>query len=143
MSNSPSATPAAANPAAKGIVGFLESMGHKIEAFLPKIETVLSAAKKDLPTIEQDINLSLQAFDPALVIPATGLEELAGVGLNAATQTATALQNAGTNPTSVQVAAVAIASLVHALKLTPTEMQAALAATPGTQTATAPVTPNP
>jgi len=126
-----STTSAAPTPGATGIgtkiKDFILTLGHDIGTFLPKLENDLAAAEKDIPTIAADINAGLAVFDPGLVLPAKGLEDLANLGVTTAKNTLATLTTGGVNPSSIQVAAVAYQSIASALKLTPTQMATALA----------------
>ena len=110
-----------ASPAPTGIgaelKAFFSKLGKEIADIGNDIQKVISAANKEIPVIEPVLNATLQQIFPAAVIPAEAIEKIIGVALNAASQVATALQNAGLSPSADQVAAVAVAGLVHSLSV--------------------------
>jgi hypothetical protein len=98
---------------------FFSKLGKEIGDIGNDIQEVLSAANKEIPVIEPVLNATLQQIFPTAVIPAQAIEKVISVALNAAKQVATALQSEGLSPTADQVAAVAVAGLVHSLKVAP------------------------
>jgi hypothetical protein len=98
---------------------FFSKLGKEIEDIGTDIQKVISAANKEIPVIEPVLNATLQQIFPAAVIPAEAVEKVISVALNAASQVATALQSAGLSPTADQVAAVAVAGMVHSLSVAP------------------------
>jgi len=116
-------TPTTAGLAPKGVgaelKAFFSKLGKEIEDIGSDIQKVISAANKEVPVIEPVLNATLQQIFPTAVIPAEAVEKLISVALNAASQVATALQNAGLSPTADQVAAVAVAGFIHSLNVAP------------------------
>ncbi len=98
---------------------FFSKLGKEIEEIGSDIHKVISAANKEIPVIEPVLNSTLQQIFPAAVIPAEAIEKIISVALNAASQVATALEGAGLSPTADQVAAVAVAGVVHSLNVAP------------------------
>jgi hypothetical protein len=98
---------------------FFSKLGKEIADIGADIQKVISAGNKEIPVIEPVLNATLQQIFPAAVIPAEAVEKIISVALNAASQVATALQNEGLSPTADQVAAVAVAGLVHSLNVAP------------------------
>jgi hypothetical protein len=117
-------TPTTAGSAPTGIgaevKAFFSKLGKDIEDIGSDIQKVITAANKEIPAIEPVLNATLQQIFPAAVIPAEAIEKVISVALNAASQVATALENEGLSPTADQVAAVAVAGVVHCLKVAPT-----------------------
>jgi len=107
---------------------FFSKLGKEIEDIGRDIQKVISAANKEIPVIEPVLNSTLQQIFPTAVIPTEAVEKVISVALNAASQVAMALQNAGLSPTADQVAAVAVAGLVHSLNLAPVAPTAAVPA---------------
>jgi hypothetical protein len=101
------------------VKAFFSKLGTDIEDIGADIQKVISAASKDMTAIEPVLNATLQQIFPTALIPVQAIEKVIGVALNAASQVATALQGEGLSPTADQVAAVAVAGLVHSLKVTP------------------------
>jgi hypothetical protein len=114
---------ATASPAPTGIgaevKAFFSKLGKEIEDIGSDIQKVISAASKEIPVIEPALNATLQQIFPAAVIPVEAVEKIIAAALNAASQVATALENQGLSPTADQVAAVAVAGVVHSLKVAP------------------------
>jgi hypothetical protein len=102
------------------IKAFFSKLGKEIEDIGNDIKKVISAASKEIPAIEPILNSTLQQIFPAAAIPAEAVEKVISVALNAASQVAAALESAGLSPTADQVAAVAVAGVVHSLKVAPT-----------------------
>jgi hypothetical protein len=98
---------------------FFSKIGKGIDDIGNDIQKVISAANKELPAIEPVLNATLQQIFPTAVIPAQAVEKVIKAALNAASQVATALQSEGLSPTADQVAAVAVAGVVHSLKVAP------------------------
>jgi hypothetical protein len=112
-------TPLATTSVGAEVKAFFSKLGKEIEDIGNDIQKVISASNKEIPAIEPVLNATLQQIFPTAVIPAQAVEKVISVALNAATQVATALQNGGLSPTADQVAAVAVAGLVHSLKVAP------------------------
>jgi len=112
----PSPAPASVGTALKA---FFSKLGKDIEDIGMDIQKVISSANKDIQVIEPALDATLQAVFPSAVIPAQVVEKLISVCLNAASQVATALENEGLSPTADQVAAVAVAGVVHSLRVAP------------------------
>jgi len=116
-------TPTTAGTAPTGVgaelKAFFSKLGKEIEDIGSDIQKVISGANKEIPVIAPVLNATLQQIFPAAVIPAEAVEKIISVALNAASQVATALENGGLSPTADQVAAVAVAGLVHSLKVAP------------------------
>ena len=121
------ATTASLAPTGVGaeIKAFFSKLGKEVAAIGSDIQKVISAANKEIPVIEPVLNATLQQIFPTAVIPAEAVEKVIGVALNAASQVATALQNAGLSPTADQVAAVAVAGFIHGLNVAPVAPTAA------------------
>ena len=101
------------------VKAFFSKLGKDIDDIGNDIQKVISAANKELPAIEPVLNATLQQIFPSAVIPAQAVEKIISVSLNAASQVATALESAGLSPTADQVAAVAVAGVVHSLNVAP------------------------
>jgi hypothetical protein len=101
------------------VKAFFSKLGKEIENIGHDIQKVISTANKEIPVIEPVLNATLQQIFPTAVIPAEAVEKIISVALNAASQVATALQSGGLSPTADQVAAVAVAGVVHSLKVAP------------------------
>ena len=116
-------TPTTAGLAPMGVgaevKAFFSKLGKEIENIGHDIQKVISTANKEIPVIEPVLNATLQQIFPTAVIPAEAVEKIISVALNAASQVATALQSGGLSPTADQVAAVAVAGVVHSLKVAP------------------------
>jgi hypothetical protein len=116
-------TPITAGLAPRGVgaevKAFFSKLGKDIEDIGHDVQKAISAANKEIPAIEPVLNATLQQIFPKAAIPAQAVEKVIGVTLNASSQVATALQSEGLSPTADQVAAVAVAGVVHSLKVTP------------------------
>ena len=95
---------------------FFSKLGMEIKDIGTDIQKVISAAGKEMPVIEPVLNATLQQIFPSALIPVQVIEKVIGAAFNAASQVATALEGEGLSPTADQVAAVAVAGLVHSLK---------------------------
>jgi phage-related protein len=116
-------TPITAGLAARGVgaevKAFFSKLGKEIEDIGDDVQKAISAANKDIPAIEPILDATLQEIFPKAAIPVQAVEKVIGVALNASSQVATALQSEGLSPTADQVAAVAVAGVVHSLKVAP------------------------
>jgi hypothetical protein len=116
-----STTPTTVTPAPTGVgvevKAFFSKMGMDIKDIGTDIQKVITAAGKEAPVIEPVLNATLQQIFPTALIPVQVIEKVIGVALNAASQVATALIGEGLSPTADQVAAVAVAGLVHSLRI--------------------------
>ena len=119
MSTTPTTTAPANAGVGAEVKAFFSKLGADVDDMGSDIQKVISAAAKEVPVIEPVLNATLQQIFPTALIPVQAIEKVIGVALNAASQVATALQNEGLSPTADQVAAVAVAGLVHSLKVTP------------------------
>jgi hypothetical protein len=102
------------------VKAFFSKLGKEIEEMGSDIQKVISATSKEIPAIEPVLNATLQQIFPSVVIPAEVVEKVISVALNAASQVASALESQGLSPTADQVAAVAVAGVVHSLNVVPT-----------------------
>ena len=118
MGTTPTAGPAPSGVGTE-LKAFFSKLGKEIEDIGSDIQKVISAANKEIPVIEPVLNATLQQIFPTALIPVQAIEKVISVALNAASQVATALQSAGLSPTADQVAAVAVAGVVHSLKVAP------------------------
>ena len=111
----------ATQPAPTGVgaelKAFFGKLGKDIEDIGNDIQKVIAAANKEIPAIEPVLNATLAELFPTAVIPAEAVEKIISLVLAAASQIATALENQGLSPTTDQVAAVAVAAVVHSLKV--------------------------
>lgn len=116
-----STTPTTATPAPTGVgvevKAFFSKLGMDIKDIGTDIQKVISAAGKEVPVIQPVLNATLQQIFPTALIPVQVIEKVISVALNAASQVATALEGEGLSPTADQVAAVAVAGLVHSLRI--------------------------
>ena len=101
------------------VKAFFSKLGKEIADIGNDIQKVISAANKEIPVIEPVLNATLQQLFPSAVIPVQAIEKIISVALEAASKVATALQSAGLSPTADQVAAVAVAGVVHSLSVAP------------------------
>jgi len=130
-----STTPRTPTPTGVGaeIKNFFSRLGKEIENLGTNLQKAISAADKEIPAIEPVLNDTLSQIFPGAAIPVEVVEKVIKVALNAGSAVATAMQSAGLNPTTDQVAAVAVAGLIHSLKVTPAKAAAATMA-PSTPT---------
>jgi hypothetical protein len=119
MGTTPTTTGAATTSVAAEVKVFFSKLGKEIEDLGGDVQKVISAANKEIPTIEPVLNATLQQIFPTALIPVQAIEKVISVALNAASQVATALQSEGLSPTADQVAAVAVAGVVHSLSVAP------------------------
>ena len=120
MATTPTPTGSAPTGIGAEVKAFFSQLGKDIEDIGSDIQKVITAANKEIPTIEPVLNSTLEQLFPTAVIPAEAIEKIISIALNAASQVASALENEGLSPTADQVAAVAVAGVVHSLKVTPT-----------------------
>ena len=101
------------------VKAFFSKLGKVLEDIGNDVQKVISGGNAEIPVIEPVLNATLQEIFPTAVIPAQAVQKVINVALNAASQVAKALQSEGLSPTADQVAAVAVAGVVHSLKVAP------------------------